>query len=69
MLTVSYIVWLRPQTKKRIHADEEAILSRVWSVKKKKQKLSHWFFKLDAEIECRRGRSLREVRKNRFRRA
>ncbi|XP_056847024.1 uncharacterized protein At1g76660 isoform X1 [Raphanus sativus] len=50
-----------------IHADEEALLSRVGSVKGSRSYRTG-FSSSDAEIEYRRGRSLREGRENRRRR-
>ncbi|CAF2060807.1 unnamed protein product [Brassica oleracea var. botrytis] len=50
-----------------IHADEEALLSRVGSVKGSRS-YPTGFSSSDAEIEYRRGRSLREGRENRRRR-
>jgi len=50
----------------RIHADEEALLSRVGSVKGSR---SYHISSSDAEVEYRRGRSLRESRENRHRKA
>ncbi|KAL1190006.1 hypothetical protein V5N11_033315 [Cardamine amara subsp. amara] len=50
----------------RIHADEEALLSRVGSVKGNRS-YPTGFSSSDAEIEYRRGRSLREGRENRHR--
>lgn len=52
--------------KHRIHADEEALLSRVGSVKGNRS-YPAGFSSSDAEIEYRRGRSLREGRENRHR--
>ncbi|CAH2067620.1 unnamed protein product, partial [Thlaspi arvense] len=52
----------------RIHADEEALLSRVGSVKGSRS-YPAGFSSSDAEIEYRRGRSLREGRENRHRKA
>ncbi|CAN8234370.1 unnamed protein product [Cochlearia groenlandica] len=52
----------------RIHADEEALLSRVGSVKGNRS-YPIGFSSSDAEIEYRRGRSLREGRGNRHRKA
>ncbi|KAJ4883946.1 Uncharacterized protein Rs2_34039 [Raphanus sativus] len=51
----------------RIHADEEALLSRVGSVKGSRS-YPTGFSSSDAEVEYRRGRSLREGRENRHRR-
>ncbi|CAN6936093.1 unnamed protein product [Brassica oleracea] len=50
-----------------IHADEEALLSRVGSVKGSRS-YPTGFSSSDAEVEYRRGRSLREGRENRHRR-
>ncbi|CAH8355652.1 unnamed protein product [Eruca vesicaria subsp. sativa] len=50
-----------------IHADEEALLSRVGSVKGSRS-YPTGFSSSDAEIEYRRGRSFREGRENRHRR-
>ncbi|CAH8370971.1 unnamed protein product [Eruca vesicaria subsp. sativa] len=50
----------------RIHADEEALLSRVGSVKGSRS-YPTGFSSSDAEVEYRRGRSLREGRENRRR--
>ncbi|CAN8240217.1 unnamed protein product [Cochlearia groenlandica] len=50
----------------RIHADEEALLSRVGSDKGNRS-YPTGFSSSDAEIEYRRGRSLREDRENRHR--
>ncbi|KAF8084993.1 hypothetical protein N665_0688s0014 [Sinapis alba] len=52
----------------RIHADEEALLSRVGSVKKGSRSYPTGISSSDAEIEYRRGRSLREGRESRHRR-
>ncbi|KAL0701973.1 hypothetical protein Bca4012_058095 [Brassica carinata] len=52
--------------KNRIHADEEALLSRVGSVKGSRS-YPTGFSSSDAEVEYRRGRSLRESRENRRR--
>ena len=50
-----------------IHADEEALLSRVGSVKGSRS-YPTGFSSSDAEVEYRRGRSLREGREIRHRR-
>ncbi|KAL0878170.1 hypothetical protein Bca101_027876 [Brassica carinata] len=54
--------------RKGIHADEEALLSRVGSVKKGSRSYPTGVSSSDAEIEYRRGRSLRESRESRHRR-
>ncbi|KAJ4909210.1 Uncharacterized protein Rs2_03831 [Raphanus sativus] len=54
--------------RKGIHADEEALLSRVGSVKKGSRSYPAGVSSSDAEIEYRRGRSLREGRENRDKR-
>ncbi|CAN7123435.1 unnamed protein product [Brassica rapa subsp. narinosa] len=55
-------------SRNRINADEEALLSRVGSVKKGSRSYPAAVSSSDAEIEYRRGRSLREGRENRHRR-
>ncbi|RID75136.1 hypothetical protein BRARA_B02194 [Brassica rapa] len=55
-------------SRNRINADEEALLSRVGSVKKGSRSYPAAVSSSDAEIEYRRGRTLREGRENRHRR-
>ena len=63
-----HVVWLLDHKPRNgIHADEEALLSRVGSVKGSRS-YPTGFSSSDAEIEYRRGRSLREGRENRRRR-
>ena len=68
MLSVASCVgFLGHKPRNGIHADEEALLSRVGSVKGSRS-YPTGFSSSDAEVEYRRGRSLREGRENRHRR-
>ena len=68
VLSVAFCVgFLGHKPRNGIHADEEALLSRVGSVKGSRS-YPTGFSSSDAEVEYRRGRSLREGRENRHRR-
>ncbi|KAG2313445.1 hypothetical protein Bca52824_025002 [Brassica carinata] len=62
------VALLDHRPRKGIHADEEALLSRVGSVKKGSRSYPTGVSSSDAEVEYRRGRSLRESRESRHRR-